>query len=330
MRIESSVTSVSWIPSEAINGFNRLPMDLGIGHYDPAPPDRIGETVLDELKSADRLRAANRLVAWIDVEDGRIVDAGYSGRAIVGATTGGVGPAKITFPGVGFPTLQTEPVIEDGFVRFTQTVGARTGAPLPRRIDRPPYVRITGPTTWVTLGLQIGVDGSVRHEVVGASPFPRHWIYDHTGRLVQKSGVTDWDKWTREYCHDRSPWHGVEHDAVMAEVESEVERELSGTLMGQKPDIRKLATGDLLTRQGDTGHEVFLVLDGMFEVDVDGEVVAELGPGAIVGERAVLESGHRTSTVRALTPARVAAVRADALDGRDLAGVAAGHRREDG
>ena len=329
MRIESSVTSVSWIPSEAISGFNRLPMDLGIGHYDPAPPARIDDAVLDELKAADRLRAANRLVGWIDVENGRIVDAGYAGRAIVGATTGGVGRAKITFPGVGYPTLRSEPVIERGVARFTQTVGARTGAPLPRRIDRPPYVRITGPTTWVTLALEIGVDGSVAHEVVGASPFPRHWIYDAAGRVVQKSGVTDWDRWTREYDHDRSPWHGVEHDAVMAEAESAIERELSGALMGNKPEISYLTPGDFLTQQGDPGDVVYLVLDGIFEVDVDGAIVAELGPGAIVGERAALESGRRTSTVRAATPARVAAVPANALDPRHLAEVAGGHRRED-
>ena len=329
MRIESSVTSISWIPSEAITGINRLPMDLGIGHYDQAPPDQIVDAVLDELKEADQLRAANRLAAWIEVEDGQIVDAGYSGRALVGSTTGGIGKAKVTFPGVAFPVLQEEPVIENGVARFVQSVGARTGAPFPRRIDRPPYIRITGPTTWVTLGLQISADGTVRHEVVGASPFPRHWIYDHAGSLVEKSGIVDWSEWTRVHDHDRSPWGGVEREAVMSEVETEMERALSGQLMGRKPEIRKLALGEELTMQGETGDELYLVLDGMFDVDVDGEIVAEIGPGAIVGERAVLEGGTRTSTVRATTAAKVAAVGADALDTEDLAEVASGHRREE-
>jgi hypothetical protein len=220
-------------------------------------------------------------------------------------------------------------VIDNGVARFVQSVGARTGAPLPRRIDRPPYVRLTGPTTWVTLGLEIGVDGSVRHEVVGASPFPRHWIYDDSGSLVEKSGVVDWSEWTRVHDHDRSPWGGVERAAVMSDVETEMERQLSGQLMGQKPKIRKLAAGDHLTTQGEPGDELFLVLDGMFDVDVDGEVVAEIGPGAIVGERAVLEGGTRTSTVRATTAAKVAAASATALDTGDLTEVAAGHRREE-
>lgn len=329
MRIESSVTSVSWIPSEAISGFNRLPMDLGLGHYDPAPPDHVDDDVLDELQRADRLRAANRLCAWIEVEQGHIVDAGYSGRAVVGSTTAGIGRAKITFPGVGFPVLQSEPEIDGDAVRFVQTVGARTGAPLPRRIDRPPYVRITGPTTWVTLALEIHGDGSVRHEVVGASPFPRHWIYDHTGTLVEKSGLTDWTEWTRVHDHDRSPWHGVERDAVITQVESEFERALSNELMGMKPRISELAPGGLLTRQGEPGDEIHLVLDGMFQVDVDGAIVAEIGPGAIVGERAALERGLRTSTVRAATAAKVATVGVGQFDASELAVVAAGHRREE-
>jgi hypothetical protein len=330
MRIESSVTSVSWIPSEAITGINRLPMDLGIGHYDQAPPDQVDDATLDELKKADQLRAANRLAAWIEAENGQVVGAGYSGRAVVGSTTGGIGKAKVTFPGVAFPILQEEPVIENGVARFVQSVGARTGAPFPRRIDRPPYVRITGPTTWVTLGLEIGADGSVSHEVVGASPFPRHWIYDGTGALVSKSGIVDWSEWTRVHDHDRSPWHGVEREAIIAEVETEMERALSNELMGLKPQIRKLAEGDHLTTQGQAGNEIFLVLDGMFDVDVDGDVVAEIGPGAIVGERALLEGGTRTSTVRATTAAKVAAVGAGGLDAGDLAEVASGHRREEG
>lgn len=38
-RIESSVTSLSWIPREAVEGINRLAFRLGISHYDPPPPE---------------------------------------------------------------------------------------------------------------------------------------------------------------------------------------------------------------------------------------------------------------------------------------------------
>ena len=47
-RFESSVTSVSWIPSEAIEGLSKFPFDLGITHYDDPPPDTIED--LDALR----------------------------------------------------------------------------------------------------------------------------------------------------------------------------------------------------------------------------------------------------------------------------------------
>jgi hypothetical protein len=47
MGIESSVTSLSWIPLGAVEGFNRLSFGLRVAHYDPPPPDTLGD--LDEL-----------------------------------------------------------------------------------------------------------------------------------------------------------------------------------------------------------------------------------------------------------------------------------------
>ncbi len=328
-RIEAVVTSVSWIPSEAIRGLSRVPMDIGIGHYDSAPPERVDDDVLDQLHADDRLRAANRLAAWIDVDGDQIVAAAYCGRAVIGSTTGRIGRASFTFPGVGYPVLQHEPEIDGSTARFVQSVGARTGAPFPHRIDRPPYLRLIAPTTWTTLALEIDADGTSRLDVVGAAAFPRHWIYDHNGELAAKNGFADWAGWVRTHEHERSPWHGVERPILVAAAEPPIEGALSGRVMASNPDIRDLPESSLLTAQGEPGDELYLVLDGIFSVEVDGEVVAEIGPGAIVGERAVLEGGTRTSTVAALTPARVAAVAVDALDTAELAEVAAGHRREE-
>ena len=80
----------------------------------------------------------------------------------------------------------------------------------------------------------------------------------------------------------------------MTAVESALERQLSTTIMraGAKPEIRTLKKGKHLVEQGDQGRDLFLVLDGVLSVIIDGEVVAELGPGAILGERAVLEGGR--------------------------------------
>lgn len=106
---------------------------------------------------------------------------------------------------------------------------------------------------------------------------------------------------------------------------------MSTTIMrgGAKPEFRRLAERDTLTEQGDAGSELYLVLDGILAVEVDGESVAEVGPGAILGERAVLEGGRRTSTLRALSPVRVAVATADQIDRKALEELASGHRRED-
>ncbi|MGI9667463.1 MAG: cyclic nucleotide-binding domain-containing protein [Acidimicrobiia bacterium] len=328
MRHVKSVTSISWIPSEAMTGPMRLPMDLGIGHYDNAPPDAIDNDVLDQLRVSDGLRFANHLEAWVDVEAGEIVDAGYSGGAIVGATTATLGVGSLTFPGVGFPLIQSPPETTHGGTRFVQSAGGRTGSPFPRRIDRPPYVRITAPTAWTTLAVTIAPDGAASFEVVGASPFPRHWIYDAMGGLAAKSGTIDFTDWTRTGDHARTPWGDEERPALIAAVETAMERSLSGVLMGETPRIADLPIGDSLTTQGEPATDVHLVLDGMLVVDVDGDLVAELGPGAIVGERASLEGGIRTSTVRATTPVTYAAVPASALSADDLRQVATTHRRE--
>jgi CRP-like cAMP-binding protein len=63
-------------------------------------------------------------------------------------------------------------------------------------------------------------------------------------------------------------------------------------------------------------------------VEVDGTTVAELGPGAVVGERAALEGGTRTATLTATTRARVAETTADQLQQQDMVALSVGHERE--
>jgi CRP-like cAMP-binding protein len=98
---------------------------------------------------------------------------------------------------------------------------------------------------------------------------------------------------------------------------------------GKKPKFRKLAEGEDLVTQGDTGEELFLLLDGVLTVLVDGEEVAEVGPGSILGERAGIEGGVRTSTLRAMTPVRVAIAHLSDLQPDVLEDLSTHHRRED-
>ena len=191
-RFESSVTSISWIPSEAVTGPSKIPFELGVTHYDETPPDRLQD--LDDLRKSDRFREANDLRAFIEVEDGRIVGYGHLGKGHIGATTVRVGPAALRFAAVQLPDLQPEPEVSDGSVRFVQTVGGRMGLPTPRPVPHKPFVQLWPSIAWTTLALTINADGSSSHELIGASPFPRHWIYDRDGKLVEKTGVVDFAK----------------------------------------------------------------------------------------------------------------------------------------
>ena len=329
MRHTATVTSVSWIPSEAITGMLRLPMDTGVGHYDDPLPDHIDD--LEALRVADRFRFANELSAWIEVEDGRIVDADYSGKGHIGATTLRFGVGEVTIPAVAFPDLQADPVIEGDEAVFTQTAGGRTGAPAPRRVSRPPFVKITAPTAWTTLKLRLRADGSSSFEVTGASPFPRHWIYDGNGDLAAKSGAIDFKTWSREHFGDNTPWGDTDSPALITEVETALERELSLQIMrsGRKPRITKVKEGETLTTQGAWGSELYLLLDGVLSVEVDGTALAEVGPGTLLGERAVLEGGTRTATLRALTPVKAAVADAADIDVEAMRELAKDRRREE-
>jgi hypothetical protein len=331
MHIQGSVTAISWIPSEAIEGLPKLPFELGVGHYDDPPPDRItGPRDLEQLRDADRFREANLLHAWIDVEDGAIVDAGYFGGGLVGSTTFRVGPKAIVVPGVPFDVLRAKPEIRGDHARFVQTVGGRAGFPAPRLVKGGPMFRIHSATAWTTLALTLHADGRVEHELVGASPFPRHWIYDNDGVLAQKSGTVDFKTWYRESHGDNTPWGEAESAAVVAAAESAFERSLSRSLLSGDAKLarRKLDEGEALVEQGTEGDELYLLLDGVLGVEVGGEQVAEMGPGTMLGERALLEGGVRTATLRARTPCRVAVIPAELVSERELAALAADRQRE--
>ena len=259
-----------------------------------------------------------------------IVGYGQEGGGLLGSTLVGVGRASTTFRAVAFPELRPEPEVGDGWVRFRQTAGGRTGVPQPRRVSKAPFVQYLAPPAWSTLALTLHADGRSEWELEGASSFPRHWIYDADGALAAKTGLIDYKGWYHGSFGDYSPWGGEDSAALVTEVESAMERELSTVIMGEgKPKVRKLAEGQTLTTQGEEADAIYLLLDGVLQVTVDDEDVATIGPGALIGERAVLEGGRRTATLTAVSPCKVAEARKVELDLGKLAEVSEGHRRED-
>src|SRR5215467_6886443 len=213
MRIESSVTSVSWIPSEVVSGFPKAAFAAGALHYDDPPPDVLGD--VGELYAGEKFRFANRLSAWIEVEDGRVVDAGYSGRGYMCRTRVRLGPvAQIVFQPAEFPELKADPEVTGTGARFVQTTGGRTGMPAPRPVKGKPHAQWASPTVWTTLGLTIGADDSSEYELIAA-----------------KSGVTVASQWLQTAFGAHTPWGSEDTAPLVAIAESALERQLSGSIM---------------------------------------------------------------------------------------------------
>ena len=147
--------------------------------------------------------------------------------------------------------------------------------------------------------------------------------------LAEKSGTIDFERWYRESHGKNTPWGDEDSPAFATAVESELERELSASIMRSDAKLqrRSLDAGETLVEQGDEGRELFLILDGIVDVEVDGEEVAELGPGTLLGEMALLEGGKRTASVYATTLVRAVVIPPDAVNESALEELAASRRQ---
>jgi hypothetical protein len=179
----------------------------------------------------------------------------------------------------------------DGFVRFTQTAGRRTGSLVENR-TRQAVLPDQLPTAWTTLALAIPSRRLIGAHLVGASSFPTR--AEHTvGR-------------------EDSP-------AVVTAVETALERELSLEIMGGAGRERgsrhssRSASGSPSKVIPAPPMLYSAVLEGVLEVVVAGKVIPELGPEAIgvtypcrgSGPPRALDevaAGHRRETWAGLSP----------------------------
>jgi CRP-like cAMP-binding protein len=81
-----------------------------------------------------------------------------------------------------------------------------------------------------------------------------------------------------------------------------------------KSDLQEIAkltdeidfrTGRVLMREGERGREFYVLLEGTAEVTRNGKTLATLGPGAMVGEMALVSDKPRTATVTLLSDAHL-------------------------
>lgn len=75
--------------------------------------------------------------------------------------------------------------------------------------------------------------------------------------------------------------------------------------VAQQAEDIDIPAGKTLAREGEIGHEFFVIDSGTAEVTRGGEHLADLGPGDFFGEMALLREDRRTATVTASSPMTV-------------------------
>ena len=101
----------------------------------------------------------------------------------------------------------------------------------------------------------------------------------------------------------------------------------AATALGSSMTETKLRRGDALFHEGDSGDELYVVIDGKVKVGrsaTDGRenLLAIMGPGQMFGELSLFDPGPRSATVTAVTDVTFASLSHDDLlkwlDGRPL------------
>ena len=75
-------------------------------------------------------------------------------------------------------------------------------------------------------------------------------------------------------------------------------------LLARLTDDLDVPAGSVLCKEGQRGHEFFVIIEGEAEVTRGGKRLATIGSGEFFGEIALLERVVRTATVTATTPLR--------------------------
>jgi CRP-like cAMP-binding protein len=75
--------------------------------------------------------------------------------------------------------------------------------------------------------------------------------------------------------------------------------------IGSLADEVEVPEGKVLTRQGEPGHECFVIVDGRATANMRGRRRSSMGPGSFFGEISLLDGGPRSATVTAETDMRL-------------------------
>ena len=333
MRYESSVTSLSWIPSEAVTGVSRAAFDSGFTHYDDPPPAELGD--IEELRAADRFRFANVLRAWIEVDDsGHITGGGYGGGGLMGATTLQVAGLRHTFQAVSLPDIQRPPESEAELVDALR--------PDDRGPDRHPRPAAGAAAAVHPVAGAAGVDHAVAHparrrpgRVRGHRGQPVPPALDlrrrrAAGPQVRPDRLRQLGPGVVRPPHSLGrrgfpgPGHRGRDRAGAEPVRAAHARR------GQAADQHTWSPGPNWSARATSARTSTWSSTGSSGSSTTANGWRSTDPGRCSASGPRWRAAARTATLVAVTKCRVAAVPAVQLDLSDLAELATGHRREEG
>jgi CRP/FNR family transcriptional regulator, cyclic AMP receptor protein len=79
-------------------------------------------------------------------------------------------------------------------------------------------------------------------------------------------------------------------------------------LFRQESGALQLAPGDFIFREGAKGDKMYVVLEGEMEIVLGDFVLETAGPGALIGEMALIDDSQRTASAVAKTSCRLAEI----------------------
>jgi hypothetical protein len=153
------------------------------------------------------------------------------------------------------------------------------------------------------------------------------YVKKYFGRGPGKRTAMDFSRMAFLFDDDQLPVV-TDNDAVWDEINAELLgiKSETPTFLTNIPEevVRKLSdqgyimttpAGGILTREGHTEREMFLILEGLFDIVHGDTVVEQVGKGAIIGEVAFFrEGGQRTATVIAATDGRTVTLQRKFID----------------
>ena len=260
MRYESSVTSLSWIPSEAVTGVSRVAFDSGL-HPLRRPAARPRSTTSRRCGTADRFRFANVL---------RGLDRGgrpgqHHRLRLPGRRPDGLDHREAGAACGNASRRCTLPDIQRRSRRRRATAGCGSSRRPAAGPGSPPRGGCAGGRSssgrrrWCgpRLSLTLHADGRAEYEVIGASRVPPALgLRRRRASWRHKSGLTDFTDWYRKSFGKHTPWGDEDSPALVTAVETALERacRCSSCTAAAKPRIEQPRPGADPGPPGRPGH----------------------------------------------------------------------------